>query len=71
MKCIKNVDGTIRRVKDDVAMAHVKSNDWEFIPKSEWKAFKNAKAAEKKKADSSKGQKKNKQKPQPSEKSNE
>ncbi len=37
MKCIKNTDGEIRRVRDDHAATQVKSGDWMYIPKSEWK----------------------------------
>lgn len=49
MKCVKNVDGIIRRVKDEQATAYVKSGDWKYVPKSEWKAFRIA-ATEKKAA---------------------
>ena len=57
MKCIKNVDGEIRRVRDDQAIAHTKSGDWEYIPKAEWKASKAVaakKKADKKKAEAAK-----------------
>jgi len=37
MKCIKNVKGEIRRVSDRQAATHVRTNEWEYIPKSEWK----------------------------------
>lgn len=47
MKCIKNINGEIRRVRNDQAVTHVKSGDWEYIPKSEWKAAKVATAEKK------------------------
>ena len=37
MKCIKNTDGEIRRVRDDQAADQVKSGNWMYVPKSEWK----------------------------------
>ena len=37
MKCIKNREGEIRRVKEDEADLKVKVHGWKFIPKSEWK----------------------------------
>ena len=40
MKCIKNIDGIIRRVKDDIAIEHINSGGWKYITKTEWKAFK-------------------------------
>jgi hypothetical protein len=37
MKCIKNKEGEIRRVKEDEADVKVKQYGWNFVPKSEWK----------------------------------
>ena len=37
MKCIKNKEGEIRRVKEDEADLKVKVHGWKFVPKSEWK----------------------------------
>ncbi len=42
MKCIINTDGEIRRVRDDQAAGQVKSGDWMYIPKSEWKESRKA-----------------------------
>ena len=68
MKCIKNANDEIRRVRDDQAVAYVKSGDWEYISKSEWKAARIAiaekkvatKEAVKKVVNDLKGQKKKK-----------
>ncbi len=37
MKCIKNKDGEIRRVKEVEADEKVSRYGWSFVPKSEWK----------------------------------
>jgi hypothetical protein len=37
MKCIKNKEGEIRRVKEDEADLKVNQYGWNFVPKSEWK----------------------------------
>ena len=37
MKCIKSVDGVISRVHEDRAEIKVKTGDWMYVPKSEWK----------------------------------
>lgn len=47
MKCIKNTDEVIRRVRDTHAAAQVESGDWVYIPKSEWKASRKAAEATK------------------------
>jgi len=39
MKCIKNKEGEIRRVKEEEADLKVLQYGWEFVPKSEWKAL--------------------------------
>jgi hypothetical protein len=39
MKCIKNKEGEIRRVKEEEADLKVLQYGWVFIPKSEWKAL--------------------------------
>lgn len=39
MKCIKSMDGEIRRVLETEADKKVKSYGWTFVPKSEWKAL--------------------------------
>lgn len=38
MKCIKDNQGNVTRVKDKVAAEMVKSNIATYSPKSEWKA---------------------------------
>jgi hypothetical protein len=50
MKCIKSIKtmpnnpiGTIQRLNDKEADAKVNGGNWKYIPKSEWKAFKNEK----------------------------
>jgi len=57
MKCVKNVKGAIRRVGNHQAATYVKSGDWMYISKSEWKADRKA-AAEKKTALKSKASRK-------------
>lgn len=37
MKCIKNKEGEIRRVKEDEADLKVNQYGWNFVPKYEWK----------------------------------
>jgi len=37
MKTIKQKSGKIERVKDSEAILRVKSGNWEYCPKSEWK----------------------------------
>jgi hypothetical protein len=39
MKCIKNKEGEIRRVKEEEADLKVLQYGWVFVPKSEWKAL--------------------------------
>ena len=39
MKCIKNKEGEIRRVKEEEADLKVLQYGWMFVPKSEWKAL--------------------------------
>jgi hypothetical protein len=47
MKCIKAVKptkhvkvGEIKRVQDEEAYLSVKDRYWQYVPKSEWKAYK-------------------------------
>ncbi len=42
MKCIINTDGEIRRVRDDQAATQVKSGNWMYITKWEWKESRKA-----------------------------
>ena len=48
MKCIKNTKGEIRRVSDRHAATHIKTNEWKYIPKSEWKGARKKKTESKK-----------------------
>ena len=52
MKCIKSIKetktvklGTIQRVVDKEADVKVKTGEWKFIPKSEWKEVSRKKVA--------------------------
>jgi hypothetical protein len=46
MKCIKNKEGEIRRVKEEEADLKVLQYGWVFVPKSEWKALRKPKKTE-------------------------
>lgn len=48
MKCIKNTKDEIRRVSDRQAAAHIKTNEWKYTSKSEWKEARKKKAEAKK-----------------------
>ena len=48
MKCIKNTKGEIRRVSNKHATTHVRTNEWKYIPKLEWKEARKKKAEAKK-----------------------
>lgn len=48
MKCIKNAKGEIRRVSDRQATTHTNTNEWKYVPKSEWKEARKKKAGPKK-----------------------
>jgi hypothetical protein len=51
MKCIQQkVDKTIMRVRDNRAFDLVKTKDWSFIPKSEWKKEKRPQSAQERQA---------------------
>jgi hypothetical protein len=38
MKCIKNADGKVERVGDELATKRVNSGEWVYCSKTEWKA---------------------------------
>lgn len=40
MKCIKSDAGVISRVNEKLAETKVKTGDFKYVPKSEWKAYK-------------------------------
>ena len=56
MKCIKNKEGEIRRVKEEEADLKVLQYGWVFVPKSEWKASARAIKSEKQADDQTKGE---------------
>jgi hypothetical protein len=53
MKCIKSIKetkntevGVVKRLEDKDAQQKVDTGYWKFIPKSEWKSFKNSQVIE-------------------------
>ena len=57
MKCIKSESGEVKRVKESVASLRVKTGDWSYCPKAEWKE---QKRKEKEKKETKKTNKKKK-----------
>lgn len=38
MKCVINTDGKVERVGDEIAFNRVKTGEWKYCDKQEWKA---------------------------------
>lgn len=38
MKCVKNTDGKVERVGEELATKRVNSGEWQYCGKQEWKA---------------------------------
>lgn len=45
MKCVKRRDGVVKRIRNEAANAMVATGDYKFVPKNEWKAQEQKKAA--------------------------
>ncbi len=42
-KCVKHMNGTVKRVSDQVAEELVQAGYWHYVAKSVWKAIKRSK----------------------------